>query len=112
MSALLPPSLLFADGERCLATLDGLARSLWLGGLTNSQGSLEPRLAALADLRRELFGGSRPSPDDWTWPPRGIALPLAAAIVRLDLPAYCTGKDELTDTVLMSILFHLDFIVD
>ncbi|MCE9568693.1 MAG: VWA domain-containing protein [Rhodocyclales bacterium] len=112
MSNLLPPSLLFADGERCLATLDGLARTLWLGGLTNSQGSLEPRLAALAELRRELFGGRRPDPDNWSWPPREIALPLAAAIVRLDLPAYCAGKDELSDTVLMSILFHLDFIVD
>ena len=112
MSNLLPPSLLFADGERSLATLDGLARTLWLGGLTNSQGSLEPRLAALVDLRRELFGGSRPCPDDWSWPPCEIAHPLAAAIVRLDLPAYCAGKDELTDTVLMSILFHLDFIVD
>jgi hypothetical protein len=40
MSNLLPPSLLFADGERCLATLDGLARTLWLGGLTNSQAAL------------------------------------------------------------------------
>jgi hypothetical protein len=92
--------------------LDGLARPLWLGGLTNSQGSLEPRLVALAELRRELFGGNRPGPT--TGPGRRARSPpsLAAAIVRLDLPAYCAGKDELTDTVLMSILFHLDFIVD
>jgi hypothetical protein len=93
VSQALPPSLLFAEGEQHLARIDELARTLWLGGLTNSQGNLEPRLAALAGLRRELFGGSRPEPDNWSWPPRGIALPLAAAIVRLDLPAYCAGKN-------------------
>jgi len=47
----LPAPLLFEGGERRLGQLDGLARSLWLGGMTNSQGSLEPRLDALAGLR-------------------------------------------------------------
>ncbi|MFH1873323.1 MAG: VWA domain-containing protein, partial [Pseudomonadota bacterium] len=56
--------MLFAAGEGRLAALDGLVRALWLGGLTNSQGSLEPRLAALAALRRELLAGAAPSADD------------------------------------------------
>ncbi|MCX7168169.1 MAG: VWA domain-containing protein [Rhodocyclales bacterium] len=108
----LPAPLLFESGERRLATLDGLARSLWLGGLTNSQGSLEPRLDALAGLRRELLAGATTAPDTWPWPPLPIARALNEAIGRLDLASYCSDKEELTDTVLMSILFHLDFIVD
>ncbi len=34
------------------------------------------------------------------------------AITSLGLARYCAGQEELSDTVLMSILFHLDFIVD
>jgi uncharacterized protein with von Willebrand factor type A (vWA) domain len=112
MSAALPASLLFAAGEHHLAALDGLARSLWLGGLTNSQGSLEPRLDALASLRGELLAGIAPAAENWSWPPPPIAGLLADAIAALHLPRYCADKAELTDTVLMSILFHLDFIVD
>ena len=104
--------MLFAAGEGRLAALDGLARALWLGGLTNSQGSLEPRLAALAYLRRELLGGVAPSAGEWPWPPPPVAQALAVAIAGLGLPRYCSGQQELTDTVLLSILFHLDFIVD
>ena len=108
----LPAPLLFAAGESRLATLDGLARSLWLGGLTNSQGSLEPRLAALAALRHELLAGAAPLAEDWPWPPLPVAQALGEAIAGLGLPRYCREQQELTDTVLMSILFHLDFIVD
>ena len=108
----LPAPLLFESGERRLAKLDGLARSLWLGGLTNSQGSLEPRLDALAGLRRELIAGATAAPETWSWPPPPMARALSDAIARLGLARYCSGQPELTDTVLMSILFHLDFIVD
>jgi hypothetical protein len=44
--------LLFEAQEARLAALDALARNLWLGGLTNAEGALEPRLEALAGLRR------------------------------------------------------------
>jgi uncharacterized protein with von Willebrand factor type A (vWA) domain len=112
LPAPLPAPLLFEGGERRLAALEGLARPLWLGGLTNSQGSLEPRLDALAGLRRELLAGAATAPESRPWPPLPIALALNGAIARLDLARYCSDKEELTDTVLMSILFHLDFIVD
>lgn len=108
----LPAPLLFEGGERRLATLDALARSHWMGGMTNSQGSLEPRLDALAGLRRDLLAGATSAPETWPWPPLAIARALSNAIARLGLARYCTGQQELTDTVLMSILFHLDFIVD
>ncbi|MDP2135421.1 MAG: VWA domain-containing protein [Sulfuritalea sp.] len=108
----LPEPLLFEGDERRLALLDGLARSLWLGGSTHSQGCLEPRLAALTGLRDALLDGRAPAPDTRPWPPPQIAEALGAAIVKLDLSRYCKDRRELTDTVLMSILFHLDFIVD
>jgi len=108
----LPAPLLFAAGEGRLEALEHLARSHWLGGLTNSQGSLEPRLAALAHLRRELLAGAAPAPEGWDWPAPPAARALGEAIAALDLQRYCSGQQELTDTVLMSILFHLDFIVD
>ena len=104
--------LLFEAKERRLEALDRLARSLWLGGLTNSQGSLEPRLESLAALHGALLAGVIPSLETWCWPPRPIAQPLHDAITRLGIAGFCHGQKELTDTVEMSLLFHLDFIVD
>ncbi|RLJ65189.1 VWA domain-containing protein [Sulfurisoma sediminicola] len=112
MNASLPASLLFAGPESRLAALDELSRKHWLGGLTNSQGSLEPRLATLAELRRSLLIGVLPAPTSWPWPEATIAAALHEAMLALNLPRYCAGRQELADTVLMSVLFHLDFIVD
>jgi len=92
--------------------LDDLARKLWLGGMTNSQGRLEPRLHTLAALRRGLCGGDLASSETWLWPPVPIADALDEAMAGLGLAGYCAGRAELADTVVMSILFHLDFIVD
>ncbi len=104
--------LLFEAEERRLEALDKLARSLWLGGLTNSQGTLEPRLELLATLQGALLAGVMPSLETWCWPPRPIAQSLHEAIARLGIAGFCLGQKELTDTVEMSLLFHLDFIVD
>lgn len=112
MSAVGPPSLLFAAAESRLAPLDRLDRGHWLGGLTNSQGALEPRLHALAQLRLELVAGHLPDAGQWPWPAQPVARALREAMAGLDLREYCLEQQELTDTVLMSILFHLDFIVD
>lgn len=112
MNAQVPRPLLFETEEGRLAALDTLARKLWLGGLTNSQGRLEPRLQALAALRRGLCGGGLAPAETWLWPPFPIADALNDAIAELGLAGYCAGQEELSDTVVMSILFHLDFIVD
>jgi uncharacterized protein with von Willebrand factor type A (vWA) domain len=108
----LPPPLLFEADEQRLAALDQLARPLRLGGLTHSQGSLEPRLQAMNRLRDELFTGRSAQADHWQWPPGPIARPLAQTLNALDLQRFCQGQPQLSDTVLLSILFHLDFIVD
>ena len=104
--------LLFEAGEERLEALDRLARSLWLGGLTNSQGTLEPRLESLAAMHGALLAGVVPAPETSGWPPRPIAQPLHDALTRLGLAGFCAGQEELTNAVQTSLLFHLDFIVD
>jgi uncharacterized protein with von Willebrand factor type A (vWA) domain len=112
VSSALPLPRLFEAGEQRLAALDTLARPLWLGGLTHSQGRLEPRLQALNTLRDELLAGRRAQAGHWPWPPRAIAQPLAQTLNTLELQRFCQDQPQLSDTVLLSILFHLDFIVD
>ena len=112
MNPVMPPPRLFEQREARLSALNALSRKHWLNGMVHSQGTLEPRLAALAGLRRGLLAGELPPAEAWQWPPAAIAAALDAAMTRLALTRYCTGQQELSDTVLMSILFHLDFIVD
>lgn len=112
MNARIPAPLLFEAEEGRLAALDRLARKLWLGGLTNAQGRLEPRLGSLAALRDGLVIGRLAPAASWPWPPPALAGALSRVIGELGLAGYCAGEQELADTVLMSLLFHLDFIVD
>ncbi|HUY03501.1 MAG TPA: VWA domain-containing protein, partial [Rhodocyclaceae bacterium] len=88
--------MLFEAEEGRLAALDGLARKLWLGGLTNSQGRLEPRLESLAALRAGMLAGCLPPPATWLWPPPAIAAALSDAITDLGLARYCAGEEELS----------------
>ncbi len=104
--------LLFEAKEQRLAALDSLPSKLWLGGVTNAQGELEPRLQALLMLRDELAAGRLAPAALWAWPAPALATALAASMDQLGLPGYCASQQNLIDTVLMSLLFHLDFIVD
>lgn len=112
MQAAPPPPLLFQSQEARLAALDDLARQLWLGSLINAQGCLEPRLQALLELKAGLAAGRLPAAALWPWPAPPIAKALAETMIGLDLPAYCASQDDLAETVLMSLLFHVDAIVD
>lgn len=112
MTAARPTPLLFQSQEARLAALDELARRLWLGGLTNAQGRVELRLQALVELRAALVAGRLPAGETWPWPAPLIAAALAGEMARLELARYCKDEAELADTMLMSILFHVDFIVD
>lgn len=108
-----PPSpVMFESLEMPLAPLERLARGLWLGGLTHSQGLLEPRLAGLEQWRDALLSGRLPGDSPLLWPPAPCPEPLLARFRELGLPAWCARNVELTDTVLQSLLFHLDLIVD
>ena len=104
--------LLFERAEATLVALDSLPRTLWLGGLTHSQGQLEPRLAALLELLAALVAATLPPGNAWRWPISPLAEGLARAIANLELPRYCAQRPELADTVLRSLLFHTDLVVD
>lgn len=104
--------LLFEAKEHRLAALDSLSSKLWLGGVTNAEGDLEPRLQTLLMLRDALVAGRLSPAAYWTWPSPTLATALAATLDKLGLPGYCADQQGLVDTLLMSILFHLDFIVD
>ncbi|MFO1206264.1 MAG: VWA domain-containing protein [Burkholderiales bacterium] len=106
-----PLPLLFQDQEARLGALDELSRRLWLGASTHSQGSLEARLATLAELRRCLQDGVLPG-GAWCWPDAWLAQRLTETMRASGLASFCLGQETLTDTVLASLLFHLDFIVD
>lgn len=108
----LPSPVMFESLEMPLAPLERLARRLWLGGLTHSQGLLEPRLAGLEQWRDALLAGRLPGETAMPWPDAPCLDLLRARFRELDLPAWCARNVELTDTVLQSLLFHLDLIVD
>jgi uncharacterized protein with von Willebrand factor type A (vWA) domain len=103
---------LFGQREARLAALDRLPRNLWLSCLVNSQGALEPRLSTLAALRDALAAGTLPDAADAAWPDPDLAVPLAAILGDLGLPALCRDRPELAGEVVASMLWHLDRIVD
>ena len=105
-------SLLFEQQEARLAALEGLPRSLWLGSMINSHGSLEPRLHALQHLRDALLAGGVSAQGSACWPDVPLTAGLHAIFLRLDLAGLCRDHSDLTDQVLSSMLWHLDLIVD
>ena len=111
MNAAIEP-LLFEQREARLAALELLPRSLWLGSVINSQGSLEARLGALHGLREALRAGRIADPASAPWPDRALAAALHLVFLRLGLAELCREQEQLADQVLASMLWHLDRIVD
>ena len=103
---------LFEQREAQLAALDRLPRSLWLGSMINSQGSLAPRLRVLQSMREALLAGSTPRAQSADWPDTPLADALQTVFLQLELPFMCRDRAELTDQILGSMLWHLDLIVD
>lgn len=105
-----PEPRLFGARERALAGLDRLPRGLRLWSLVHSRGRLQPRLAGVEALLAGLCAGRVSAGPDW--PDPALADALAACLARLELPRYCADKPALAETVLRSLLWHLDLIVD
>ncbi|GAB4397991.1 MAG: hypothetical protein OHK0048_08160 [Rhodoferax sp.] len=104
-------TVLFARQESRLAALDGLAPGQRLMALVHALGPLEARLGALLATRQALHGGqSPPALDAWLGSDRAAAL--TRVLNTLNLPALCAGLPELADTVLQSLMFHLDLVPD
>lgn len=111
----LPAPLLFAAGEGRLAGLDALARTLWRPAMTQVHGTLEDRLHGLSRLRDYLLqvgteGAQTADPQGCLWPPEPVAGPLWQVFRQLELQRFCASQPELAETVLKSLLFHLDFV--
>jgi len=105
-------ALLFERREEQLAALERLPRGLWLGGMINSQGSLSGRLDGLDQLHAALLDGFVPGRMRLPWPHRSLAEPLCDALARLELAGFCRDRAGLAQQVMMSMLWHLDLIVD
>lgn len=103
-------SLLYERLEAPLAPLDRLPRGLWLWSLVHSQGRLAPRLAGIDRWREALLEGRTAAAAGW--PPQPLAQRVAATLEALGLPAHCAHEPALAQTVLRSLCFHLDLIVD
>lgn len=95
--------------EAPLAALDELPRGLWLPGIINSLGPLPRRLDALQSWRTQLFAGELPSGD---WAPGPVLPLLRNEIDMLKLPELCTGRAELVEQVLRTLLWHIDRLID
>ncbi|HRP67449.1 MAG TPA: VWA domain-containing protein [Thauera sp.] len=104
--------------EAPLGVLERLPRGLWLGGMTHAHGRLVDRLEALDAWRQALLAGRLPdvtateSDQGASWPPPRLEAGLRARMAALELAGYCRDRAELSETVLQSLLFHLDLIVD
>jgi uncharacterized protein with von Willebrand factor type A (vWA) domain len=105
-----PASLLYERLEAPLSPLDRLPRGLWLWSLVHSQGRLVARLAGMERLRSALLEGHADA--DAGWPPPPLARRVAEVMAAVELPGHCAGEPALTETVLRSLCFHLDLIVD
>jgi uncharacterized protein with von Willebrand factor type A (vWA) domain len=105
-----PAPLMFEGLEAPLAPLDRLPRGLWLSSLVHSHGRLAPRLDGVEGLLGALAAGCLPGAT--AWPDAGLSRGIAATLEALDLPRYCAGKPALGESVLRSLLWHLDRIVD
>ena len=109
MSIAPPPALMFERLEAPLTPLERLPRTLWLWSLVHSLGTLEARLPCIEMLRGALLAGQVPR---LPWPGDALSAALAEILEQLELHRYCAAKLELSDTVLRSLMWHLDLIVD
>lgn len=103
-------SLLYERLEAPLAPLERLPRGLWLWSLIHSQGRLVPRLAGIESLRSALLEGHAAA--NAHWPPAPLAEDVSQTLSAAGLPRHCEGEPALTETVLRSLCFHLDMVVD
>ncbi|MDF2466545.1 MAG: von Willebrand factor type (vWA) protein [Ramlibacter sp.] len=103
-------SLLYERLEAPLTPLERLPRGLWLWSLVHSQGRLVPRLAGIESLRSALLEGDAAASAQWQ--PAPLAEQVSQTLRAAGLPHHCKGEPALTETVLRSLCFHLDMIVD
>jgi hypothetical protein len=79
-------------------------------GLIHSQGEICSRLDDLERLRLALLDGNVPS--GLTWPDPVFASELLSTLSSLEMFRFCKGEVDIVDSLLRSMMFHLDHVVD
>lgn len=97
--------------ETRYAPLDELGRALWLPAITNTEGRLASRLAAVSAWYKRLLAGELAMVAGDPWPASDILGALSCALDRLDLPALTRGHPEISEQVIRSLLWHIDRLV-
>ncbi len=97
--------------EARFSSLESLGQRLWLTAIVNSQGEPVVRLRALGATRARLLAGEPPLRDGDPWPDPDLARAFGAACARLPLAELARAREEVSDQVLRSLLWHLDQVV-
>ncbi len=90
--------------DQKFAILDELPESLYALVITHSHGELHRRAAGVLQWRAALLTGELPSEEQLSWPERQICRTILMRLEVLDIVQYCRQQEELTDSVLESIL--------
>jgi hypothetical protein len=90
--------------DQKFAILDELPESLYALVITHSHGELHQRAAGILQWRGALLAGELPAEDRLNWPEKQICRTILMRMEVLDIVQYCRQQEELTDSVLESIL--------
>ncbi|MEA3302708.1 MAG: VWA domain-containing protein [Pseudomonadota bacterium] len=90
--------------DQKFAILDELPESLYALVITHSHGELHQRAAGILQWRDALLAGELPSEQRLIWPDKEICRTILMRLEVLDIVQYCRQQEELTDSVLESIL--------
>ena len=90
--------------DQKFAILDELPESLYALVITHSHGELHQRAAGVLQWRNALLAGELPAEQRLSWPEKQICRTILMRLEVLDIVQYCRQQEELTDSVLESIL--------
>ncbi|HBH34984.1 MAG TPA: hypothetical protein DDW45_00805 [Gammaproteobacteria bacterium] len=90
--------------DQKFAILDELPEPLYPLVITHSHGELHQRAAGVLQWREALLAGELPSEERLSWPEKQICRTILMRLEVLDIVQYCHQQEELTNSVLESIL--------
>lgn len=89
--------------EQEFSALDTLPDTLYDVVITHTHGSLLTRARGILQWREKLLAGELPEMDSLCWPEKTLCKTLLMRIETLELPDFCRGQEDITDSVLKDI---------
>ncbi len=89
--------------EQEFSALDTLPDTLYDVVITHTHGSLLTRARGILQWREKLLAGELPEIDSLCWPEKTLCKTLLMRIETLELPDFCRGQEDITDSVLKDI---------